>query len=82
MLFTQLHKHQVVFIGLGFSISLPASSHDMLKSLRTSRVLDVMIEAAITRLCTPINNMNTEKHKYVTGQNFLRRKDLIDLRMI
>lgn len=46
-------------VGRGFSINFPVSSHDILKSLRTWRVLDVSICGAITNLCMPITNRNT-----------------------
>lgn len=42
-----------MFVGLGRRINLPVSSQDILKSLSTSRVLEVIMEAAITLLCTP-----------------------------
>lgn len=52
---------QVLFVGLGRNISLPVSSHDILKSPKTSLVLEVIIDAAITRLWTPRSKIITEK---------------------
>lgn len=40
----------VLFVGLGLRINLPVSSQDILKSPNTSLVLEVIMEAAITRL--------------------------------
>jgi hypothetical protein len=39
-----------VVVGRGLRISLPVSSHDMLKSPKTSLVRAVMMDGAITRL--------------------------------
>lgn len=47
-------------VGRGFNINFPVSSHDMLKSLSTCRVLDVNICGAITNLCMPITKSDTE----------------------
>lgn len=47
-------------------MSFPVSSHDILKSHKTSRVRDVMIEAAITRLWTPSIKIITKKNIKVT----------------
>lgn len=51
------NNYHVMLVGRGFNINLPVSSQDMLKSHNTSRALDVMIDAATTRLCTPIMKM-------------------------
>lgn len=60
---------QVLFVGRGLSINLPVSSQDILKSPNTSLVLDVIIEAAITRLWTPSNKMITVTKKlYCSSQ--------------
>lgn len=48
-----------VNVGLGFNINLPVSSHDILKSLKTTLVRPVIIDGAITRLWIPITNRNT-----------------------
>lgn len=50
-------------VGRGFRINFPVSSQDILKSLRTCRVLDVNICGAITILCMPITNRNTALRK-------------------
>lgn len=50
--------------GLGFKISFPVSSQDMLKSLSTDLVRAVIMLGAITLLCTPIINNNTKKKYY------------------
>ena len=42
-------------------MSLPVSSHDMLKSTKTARVLDVMMEGETTFLWIPIMKSKTEK---------------------
>lgn len=52
-----LLHHDVV--GLGRRMSLPPSSHDMLKSERTLRTRDTMIEGVITLLWMPIKNRIT-----------------------
>lgn len=42
-----------VIVGRGRKMSFPVSSHDMLKSLSTALVREVIMEGAITRLCMP-----------------------------
>lgn len=42
-----------VMVGRGRKMSFPVSSHDMLKSLSTALVREVIMEGAITRLCMP-----------------------------
>lgn len=49
--------NHVKFVGLGLNINFPVSSQDMLKSLNTSLVLDVIIEAATTLFWTPSNTI-------------------------
>ena len=51
-----------VEVGLGFNISFPVSSQDILKSAKTDLVLDVIIDGATTLLCIPITNRRTEKY--------------------
>lgn len=48
-------------MGRGFSINFPVSSQDILKSHKTSLVLEVIIDDAITLLWTPRINIITEK---------------------
>lgn len=49
----------MILVGLGRNISFPVSSQDILKSLRTSRALDVIIDPAITLLWTPRSRIIT-----------------------
>jgi len=50
-----------VVVGLGFKISFPVSSQDILKSLSTALVLVVMIDGPITLLCIPNTKRVPEK---------------------
>lgn len=59
-----LVKCQVMF-GRGLNMSFPVSSQDILNSLSTSRVRDVIIEAATTFLWTPKHKIITTKKKSV-----------------
>lgn len=47
--------------GLGFNMSFPVSSQDILKSVNTILVLAVIIDGAITLLWIPDINSNTTK---------------------
>lgn len=49
--------------GLGFSISFPVSSQDILKSVSTCLALEAMIEGATTLLCMPIKKRKTVEKK-------------------
>lgn len=49
-------------VGLGFKISFPVSSQDMLKSERTMRVREVMIEGKTTFLWIPTMNSKTREN--------------------
>lgn len=48
--------YQVFCCGLGLSISFPESSQDMLKSANTCLARDVIIDVAMTFLCTPVKS--------------------------
>lgn len=52
-------------VGLGFKISFPESSQDMLKSLSTARVRLVMMCGATTSLWTPNANSITGREDFV-----------------
>lgn len=51
----------VYVVGRGFSINLPVSSQDILKSFSTDLVRDVRICGAITSLCMPMMNSATAR---------------------
>lgn len=51
-----LITYQVFCCGLGLSISFPESSQDMLKSANTCLARDVIIDVAMTFLCTPVKS--------------------------
>lgn len=55
----------VILAGLGLSNNFPVSSQDMLNSQSTSLVLVVIMDAAITLLCTPNINIETETSRFI-----------------
>lgn len=61
-----VNSNQYYDVGLGFRISFPVSSQDILKSLRTCRVRDVKICGAITNLWMPITKRDTANGKEST----------------
>jgi len=71
-----------VVVGRGLRISLPVSSHDMLKSPSTSLVRAVMMDGAITRLWTPKINSTTRQMLAMVKNGWFQRdwvKDTADV---
>lgn len=66
----------MILVGLGRNISFPVSSQDILKSLRTSRALDVIIDPAMTLLWTPRSRIITVQISEFALSTFTPSKNL------